>query len=364
MRAVVLAGGFATRLRPLTLTRPKPLLPILDRPLIDFIVRELAKINCDEVVISVRYLADAVKRYFNSSSNYGVRISFAEEVRPLGDAGPLKLIDKLYGLNSTFLVVYGDVFSNIDLGEVIRFHKKCGGLATMVVTRVEDPSRYGVVVYDDYGKVIKFVEKPPKERTISNIVNAGVYVFEPEVLNYISESYSKLAKDVLPKLAGDEVLYAYEHSGIWLDIGLPSDYLKANFEALKHYYPEGYVDSTSEVNGAEVMQPSYISSNVRLGKLCRVGPYTIIGSNSTVGSAVRIKKSLLFNNVIVDEGTLIDNSLIGERTLIGKWVRIEAESVIGDEVIIKDEVLIPKNTIILPYKEVNSSIGKEGEVLL
>lgn len=363
MKAVILAGGFATRLRPLTLTRPKPLLPILDRPLIDFIMRELVRISCDEVIISVRYLADVIKKYFNSN-NYGVRISFAEEVRPLGDAGPLKMINRIYGLNSTFIVVYGDIFSDVDLGEVVRFHRKYGGLATMVVTRVDDPSRYGVVVYDDDRKVIKFVEKPPKEKAISNIVNAGIYVFEPEVLKYIPESYSKLAKDVLPKLASDEVLYAYEHNGTWLDIGLPSDYLKANFEALKHYYPDGYIDSTSEVDGAEIIQPSFISSNVKLSKLCKVGPYTIISSNSVVGPAVRVRKSLLFNNVVVDEGSLIDTSLIGERSLIGKWVRIEAGSVIGDEVVIRDEVLIPKNTIILPYKEIDSSIEKEGGVIL
>ncbi|MEM0361315.1 MAG: NDP-sugar synthase [Sulfolobales archaeon] len=364
MKAVVLAGGFATRLRPLTLTRPKPLLPILDRPLLDWIIRELIKSKCEDLIISVKYLADAIRKYVNSNSGYGINISFAEEVRPLGDAGPLKLIHNLYGLDSTFLVVYGDIFSNIDFNEVIKFHKRCGGLVTMVVTRVEDPSRYGVAVLDDSGKVLKFVEKPPKEKAISNMINAGVYVFEPEALKYIPESSSKLAKDVLPKLVNDEVLYAYKHDGIWLDIGLPMDYLKANFEALKYYYPNGYVDSTSQIDDAEVIQPSYISAGVKIGKMCKIGPYTIIGSNSVIGSAVRIKNSLLFNNVIVDEGALISNSLVGERSIIGKWVRIEPYSVIGDEVIIKDEVLISRKTIILPYKEVDSSTEREGEVLL
>lgn len=364
MKVVVLAGGFATRLRPLTLTRPKPLLPILDRPLLDWTIRELIKGKCDDLIISVRYLADVIKKYVNSNNGYGINISFAEEVRPLGDAGPLKLIQNLYGLDSTFLVVYGDIFSNVDFNEVIKFHKQCGGLATMVVTKVDDPSRYGVAVLDDSGKVLKFVEKPPKEKAISNMINAGIYVFEPEVLKYVPESPSKLARDVLPKLVDDEVLYAYKHDGIWLDIGLPIDYLRANFEALRYYYPSGYVDSTSQIDDAEVIQPSYISAYVKLSRMCRVGPYTIIGSNSVVGPAVRIKNSLLFNNVIVDEGALVSNSLVGERSIIGKWVRVEPYSVIGDEVIIRDEVLIPSKTIILPYKEVDSSIEKEGEVLL
>ncbi len=364
MKAVVLAGGFATRLRPLTLTRPKPLLPVLDRPLLDWIMEELVRSDCGDVIISVRYLADAIKRYLNRNNNYGVSVAFAEEVRPLGDAGPLRLINDLHGLDSTFLVVYGDIFSNVNFCDVLRFHKQHGGLATMVVTEVEDPSRYGVAVFDDSGRVLKFVEKPPKEKAISNTVNAGVYVFEPEVLRYVPEHPSKLARDVLPKLVNEGVLYAYKHEGIWLDIGLPSDYLKANFEALKHYYPNGYVGSSSKLDNVEIVQPSYISSNVKIGDMCKIGPYTIIGSNSVIGPAVRIKNSLLFNNVIVDEGSSISNSLIGERSIIGKWVRVEPFSVIGDEVIIRDEVLIPKRTIILPYKEVDSSVEKEGEVLL
>ncbi|MEM2158142.1 MAG: NDP-sugar synthase [Sulfolobales archaeon] len=364
MKAIVLAGGFATRLRPLTLTRPKPLLPILDRPLLDWIINSLAESGCGSVIISVKYLADTIKRYINNNNIYGIKISFAEEVRPLGDAGPIRLVNDLYGLDSTFLVVYGDVFSNVNFGDVVKFHKNHDGLATMVITEVEDPSRYGATIYNEDGKVLKFVEKPPKDKYISNMVNAGVYVFEPEVLKYIPESPSKLAKDVLPKLVNDGALYVYKHEGIWMDIGLPSDYLKANFEALRFYYPNGYLSSSSSIDGAEVIQPSYISADVKLGSMCKVGPYAIIGSNSIIGPAVRIKNSLLFNNVMIDEGALVNSSLIGERSIIGKWVRIEAGSVIGDEVIIRDEVFIPKKTIILPYKEVDSSIEKEGDVLL
>ena len=363
MRAVILAGGFATRLRPLTLTKPKPLLPILDRPLLDWIITSLVDSGFKEIIISVKYLADAIKNFCNSKYSSD-NILFTEERIPLGDAGPLRLINNVYGLNSTFLVVYGDVFSNVDYGKVLEFHKKHSGLATMVVTRVDDPSRYGVVVLDDSGKVVNFVEKPHKKEALSNIVNAGIYVFEPEVIKYVPEKPSKLARDVIPKLVNEGLLYAYVHEGIWSDIGLPSDYLKANFEALRYYYPNGYISSESLVDGAEVIQPTYISANVRLGNLCRVGPYVVIGRDSVIGPAVRIRNSLLFNNVVVDEGSMISYALIGERSLIGKWVRIEPESVIGDEVVIRDEVLIPKKTVILPYKEVDSSIENEGSVIL
>lgn len=363
MKAVILAGGFATRLRPLTLTRPKPLLPILNRPLLDWIINDVIKCGLRSVIISVKYLADSIKRFCTSSS-YEARIDFAEEVRPLGDGGPLKIINEIYGLDSTFLVIYGDIFSNVDLNAVLSFHRKKGGVATMVVTEVDDPSKYGVAVIDDEGKVLDFVEKPPKERARSNLVNAGIYVFEPEVLKYVPNRPSKLAKDVLPKLAGDGVLYAYRHSGLWFDIGMPLDYLKANFMALTYFYPNGYLDESAVVNGAEVIQPSFIGPNVRLESRCVVGPYAIIGKNTLIGPTARIKNSLLFNNVIIDEGSVISDSLIGENVVVGKWVRIEPYSVVGDEVVIKDEVLIPKKTVILPFKEVDSSVDGEGKVIL
>lgn len=363
MKSVILAGGFATRLRPLTLTRPKPLLPILDRPLLDWIINDVIKAGIKEIIISVKYLSDIVKK-FCSNASYDADIAFAEEVRPLGDAGPLKLIDELYGLESTFAVIYGDVFSNINLSDVINFHKKNGGIATIVVTEVEDPSKYGVAVVDDDGKVLEFVEKPPRELAPSNLVNAGVYVFEPEVLKYVPNTPSKLAKEVLPKLVKEGVLYAYRHKGLWHDIGVPVEYLKANFTALNHFYPNGYVSSTSSVDDVEIIHPSFVSSNVKLGRESVIGPYAFIGRNSIIGNAVRVRNSVLFSNVIIDEGSVIKEALIGERVVIGRWVRIEPHSIIGDEVVIKDEVLVPRGTVILPFKEVESSIEGEGKVIL
>mgnify|MGYP001626181392 CR=1 FL=1 len=363
MKSIILAGGFATRLRPLTLTRPKPLLPILDRPLLDWIINDVIKAGVKEIIISVRYLSDVVKN-FCSNASYAADIAFAEEVRPLGDAGPLKLINELYGLDSTFTVIYGDIFSNIDLGSVIDFHRKNDGIATIVVTEVEDPSKYGVAAVDDDGRVLEFVEKPPRELAPSNLVNAGVYVFEPEVLKYVPDTPAKLAKEVLPKLVKEGVIYAYRHKGIWHDIGVPAEYLKANFTALNYFYPNGYVSNTSSVDEVEIVHPSFISSNVKLGRESVIGPYAFIGRNSIIGNAVRIKSSVLFNNVIIDEGSVIKESLIGERVVIGKWVRIESHSVIGDEVVIKDEVLVPRGTVILPFKEVESSIEGEGRVIL
>ncbi|RLG86734.1 MAG: NDP-sugar synthase [Thermoprotei archaeon] len=365
IKAIILTGGFATRLRPLTLTRPKSLLPILDKPLLDWIIEQLSRSGISNIILSVRYLAEMIKKRYGTGIDYGVSIDYAEEVKPLGDAGPIRYINELQELNETFLVIYGDVFSNVNYQEVINFHRKRGGIATIVLTEVEDPSRYGVAVLDEESRILKFVEKPPKEQAPSNTINAGVYVFEPEVIKYIPKRYPcKLAKEVIPKIVSEGLAYGYVYKGLWFDIGVPMDYLRANIEALKFFYPRGYVANDTEVNDVEILHPTYISRSVKINKGSKIGPYTIIGRDCNIANTVRIKNSLLFNNVIIESGSYIDSAIISERCVIGKWVRIEPQCVVGDEVVISDEVFISRGTIILPFKEIDSNIIEGGRVIL
>ncbi len=365
LKAIVLTGGFATRLRPLTLTKPKSLLPILGKPLLDWILEGLAKSGLKEIILSVRYLANMIKRRYGDGSGVGCFIKYAEEVKPLGDAGPIPLINRDIGLDTTFVVVYGDIFSNINYRELLEYHKKSGGLATLVLTKVDNPYRYGVAVTDDDGKIIDFIEKPTKNQIKSSLVNAGIYIFEPEVLKYFPDKTpSKLAKDVIPKLVKDGVVYGYVHSGLWSDIGVPADYLRANFEALMHYYPEGYVSRSADVNGAEVVDPVYIGEEVTIDSDSVIGPFTIINHGCKVGKYTRIANSILLGNVIIEGSSLIMKSIIGERCYIGRWVRISENSVIGDEVVVRDCIYIAKNVVILPYKELVASVMKEGDVVL
>ncbi len=364
--AIVLAGGFATRLRPLTLTRPKPLLPILNKPLLDWIIEGLRDAGIKRVILSVRYLSDMIKRKYGDGSSYGVEILYAEEVRPLGDGGPINVVNETYGIDDTFLVVYGDVFSDVDYNDLIRFHKRMGGLATLVLTRVEDPSRYGVALLDETDRIISFIEKPARGEARSNLVNAGIYVFEPEALKYFKvKPPLKLSRHVIPRMVNDRVIYGYVHNGIWSDIGVPKDYMKANFQALQHMYPNGFISKTAEVGeGVEIIQPSFIGDNAKLLKECVIGPLTVIGSGCEIGPLTRIKESVLLERVVVDGAAYINGSVIGERTYMGKWVRVMEGSVLGDEIVIEDEVFIARNTVILPYKEIRGSINREGEVIL
>jgi len=367
VKAIILAGGYATRLRPLTLTTPKPLLPILDKPVLDWIIEGLTRAGIKDIILSVRYYSNKIKSRYDDGSEYGVNIYYAEEPRPLGDGGPIRYINEVYGLDETFLVIYGDVFSNVDYTKLLNFHKTKGGLCTMTLIEVEDPSRYGIALLDDESKIVKFVEKPRREEAPSNIANAGIYVFEPEVLKYfpIKRSFG-LAKDLIPKLLENNLsIYGYIHQGLWSDIGVPKDYFRANIQALKTFYPKGHVGKDTEIaNTAEIINPVYISNNVTIEDGSRIGPYTIINPNCKIGKYTRIIESIILKSTLIDLGTVIRRSIIGERSIIGKWVRIEEDSIIGDEVILNDEILLTRNTYILPFKEVKESVFSEGKVIL
>ncbi len=363
MKAVLLAGGYATRLRPLTITRPKPLLPVLDKPLIYWLVGSLGRAGVREVVVSVRYLSQQVKEVLGNGGELGVSVSYVEENSPLGDAGPLKLVDEVLGLESTFLVVYGDVFTDVDVAKVVELHRRSGAIATLTAVPVENPERYGVLELSGDGRVVSFVEKPTY-RPRSNLANAGVYVFEPEVLKYVERGRrQKIAVDLIPKVLKRGPVYAYVHRGLWFDIGVPDDYLRANLAALGTYYPEGYVSSSAEVLG-KVENPVYVGSEVVVEEGSVVGPYTVVLGGVRVGRGSLVRGSLVMRRTRIGSSTYIKDSIIGEECSIGSWVRIESGTVIGDQVSIADEVFINRRNYILPYKELSDSVWKEGEVIL
>ncbi|MCX8184748.1 MAG: NDP-sugar synthase [Sulfolobales archaeon] len=364
MKAVVLAGGYATRLRPLTLTRPKPLLPILSKPLIHWLIYSLGKVYVDEIVISVKYLSNQIMSYLGNGDEYGVSIAYVEEDQPLGDAGPLKLVDEKVGLSETFLVLYGDIFTDVDIRAVVDFHKSKGALATLTAISVDNPERYGILDINEEGRVIGFIEKPTY-RPRSNLANAGVYVFEPEVLKYIAGGgrKQKISIDLIPKILKTEKVYAYVHNGVWFDIGVPEDYLKANVVALNTYYPNGYVEETSDIQG-EIVRPVYIGNNVVVGKGSIVGPNTLLLDNVTIGESSAMRGSIVMRGSRVGFSSYIRNSIIGENCSIGNWVRIESGVIIGDQVSIADEVFINRRNCVLPYKEISDCVWKEGEIIL
>ncbi|MEZ0249105.1 MAG: NDP-sugar synthase [Thermoproteus sp.] len=354
-RAIILAGGFATRLRPLSYTRPKPLFPILDKPLIDWIlegVRDIAP-----AVISARYLSYMIRDHVAKKWN-GIA-AVVEEGRPLGDGGAVAYVVDMLNLNGPVLVVNGDVFTDVDYKIVVEAHKRLGGVATIVFVEVpaESVSKYGIAIVDDSMKLRGFVEKPKEPPGGSRLANAGIYVFEPEALREIPRRKGevKIAKDLVPALLEKYDVYVYIHKGIWHDIGTPVDYLKANFAALEKW------SKPVERAGVEVIQPAFIADGVELGEGASIGPYAVLGSEVKIGKYSRVKNSVLMRGVSVEPSSYISGSIIGEESYLGRWVRV-VDAVVADGVYIKDEISIGRNAAIGPNREVVEDV-QEGLTL-
>lgn len=351
---IILAGGFATRLRPLSYTKPKPLFPILGRPVIDWVIEKVSEVA--EPVISARYLSYIIRNHVNAK--WGGRVRVVEEDRPLGDGGAVVNVIKSLGLRGPVIVANGDVFTDISIREMWDFHKKMGGAVTIALIEVppEEIGRFGIAVLEGE-RVKRFVEKP-KEPVGSNLANAGIYIFEPEAIAQFPDINSgelKIAKHIIPKLMQKFDIYGYVHRGLWFDIGTHGDYLKANFAALER------CNCHREVPGVKIIPPVYIGEGAVVGPDSVLGPYVVIGNGSRLGPNVRIRESVLMDGVVAEAGAYVAKSIIGEGVVLGKWTRV-IEAVVADGVYIRDEVLVGRGASIGPNREVKQDV-KEGEIL-
>ncbi|MBB5253849.1 nucleotidyltransferase family protein [Sulfurisphaera ohwakuensis] len=354
--AIVLAGGYATRLRPLSLTKPKALLPILDKPLLDYILDSLEIAGINEVYLSLRVMADKILSHIEGENRKVIPVIEKER---LGDAGPLKLISQRYNLSDDVLVIYGDIYNELDIKSLLRFHEKEGCDATIVGKPVEDPRRYGVLITEGE-RLVQIIEKP--KNPVSNLINAGIYVFKKKVLEKIDGQ--SIAKNFLPKLLSDNTCIAvYKYDGLWMDIGVPSDYIRINLQLLSLKYPKGYINEEAKVSEkVNLIPPYYISSGVNISEDSFIFN-SIIGKNTSIGNGVYIDQSILMEDVKVDSFSYIRDSILGDKDNLGKWVRLDSV-ILGDEVVIYDGVFVNRDTIILPYKEVNESVYDKGKIIL
>jgi mannose-1-phosphate guanylyltransferase len=359
--AIVLAGGYATRLRPLSLTKPKSLFPLLDKPILEYTLEALKEAGVNNIYLSLRVMADKLISYVESTGvNSYVKPIIEKE--PLGDGGPLKYIHQNFDLDDDVVVIYGDIFSEMNFKDLINFHMKNGCSATIVGTRVNDPRRYGVL-YQENEKLIELIEKP--KNPISNLINAGMYVFKKELFKEIDRFPYSISKDFMPKILRRCCVSVYQYNGVWADIGLPSDYLKLNFQLLVKKHPKGYVSPTAKVSERSVLNPPYfIGDQVSIGSDTYVNPNTVIGKRSKIGEGVYLQEALLMEGVKVGDHSYISNVIIADNSRIGKWNRIMEGSILGEEVITKDGVMLNQKTIILPYKEVSDSVTEKGKIIL
>lgn len=363
MKALILAGGFGTRLRPLSCTRPKLLFPIAGKPVIDWILEGLSRGGVETAILAVNYMAESFVRYLGPTK-FNIGILYSREARPMGTGGPIKMAEGLLKDSDMFLVLNGDVLSDLDYKRLIQFHLERGGLATIALYRVEDPTRYGSVEVDEEGRILRFVEKPEPGKAPSNLVNAGIYIFDRRVLEYIPQGRRvSTEREVFPRLAEDGALYGYEMKGLWVDIGIPEDYLAANRLLLSK--PEvGRIAEGAVIDGAAtILTPVYIGSGVEIGADSVIGPYTSIGDDVYVGKGCRIEGSIIFPGAVIGDHTSIRNAIVGENATIERWVKIETGSLIGDYAEIADGVTITHDVTICPSKRIEESILEVHQVM-
>lgn len=232
MKAVIMAGGQGTRLRPLTNRMPKPMVPLLDRPCMEYIIDLLKKHGITEIAVTLQYLPQVIQQHFGDGSSSGVRLHYFEETAPLGTAGSVKNASDF--LDETFLVISGDALTDFDLTSAIQHHREYKALATMVLTQVDDPTRFGVVTTDEQGRVTRFQEKPSWDEVFSNTVNTGIYILEPQILGFFeSDVVYDFGKQLFPDLLEQGIpLYGYVGQGYWSDIGTPEQYRETQIDMI------------------------------------------------------------------------------------------------------------------------------------
>ncbi|MEM4703764.1 MAG: NDP-sugar synthase, partial [Candidatus Bathyarchaeia archaeon] len=354
MKALILAGGFGTRLRPLSCARPKSLFPIVNKPLLQWTFERLAKNGITEVILAVNYQTEiAIKQQKILKNSFKVSFSRDPPGKPLGTGGPIKRAEKKLGSDAPFLVLNGDIFADINYSLIVDLHRKKNGVATLSLCRVEDPSMYGVAELAKDNRILKFVEKPSRKEAPSNLVNAGAYVLSPEIFRYIPRGRAvSIEREVFPKLAEEGKLFGRVFDGLWMDIGKPEDYLKLNRKLLE------VMSNQNEVafNDVKIKKPVAFAKDVSVKGGSVIGPYAVIGKNVTIGSGVRIKNSVVFERATISDSALIEGAVIGEGVYVGKNAKINKHTVIGDYVRIGNNVTLAKGVSVCPAKTISESV--------
>lgn len=343
MQALILAGGKGTRLRPLTIHTPKPVVPIVNKPFLNYQIDLLKRAGVKDITLSLSYQPGKIEEIFADGQDYGVRIHYAVEASPLGTGGAYKNAEKY--LTETAIVFNGDVLTDMDLAKIVAHHKARKAAATVVLVPVENVSAYGVVETDSEGRVQRFVEKPKPGETHSNTINAGCYILEPHILNYVpaSEPYS-FEYQIFPSiLKAGEPFYSYVWNDYWLDIGKPQSYLQANYDLIndrlpvfpvyRHNAPFGSSSDAPKVDHASVIDPSCtIKPGVEISN-------SVIGPNCIIEEKARIENSVLWAASRVGKEAVIRNSVIGKSGIIGKNSVVDG-AILGDKSSLTDYTII------------------------
>jgi mannose-1-phosphate guanylyltransferase len=358
MQALILAGGEGTRLRPLTSTVPKPVVPLVDRPFIRFMLDWLHSHGVDDVVMSCGHLASGVRNVLGDGSAFGLRLRYVEEPRPLGTGGALKFAEPL--LSDRFLMLNGDVLTDIDLTAQLEQHERTGATATLALTPVEDPSAYGLVRTRNGGEVTEFVEKPAPDQIDTNNISAGAYVLERSVLELLeAEQPASIERDVFPRLVGDG-LYGYVSDGYWLDIGTPDRYLEGTFDilegtvhsAVRERMGDGYLCVEDGVENAGRIIPSALVENgCRIGEGSRIGGRVVLERGVTIGEHTTLERAVVLQGAEIGSHCTLSGCIVGGGVRIGDNCHVDGMSVLGEGVTIGNGNVVSNGARLFPGVE-------------
>jgi len=366
MKAVIMAGGHGTRLRPLTSNQPKPMIPIVNVPCMEHIVRLLKEHGFTEVVVTLQFMPEEIQDYFGDGSEWGVHIRYSIEDAPAGTAGSVKLAEE-HLISERVLVISGDALTDVDLTRVVDFHEEKGAEATMVLKSVEDPLDFGIVITEEGGRISRFLEKPAWGQVFSDTVNTGIYVLEPSVLEEIpSEGDYDFSKDLFPKLLeAKRPLYGYVAEGYWEDIGTLEQYMKAQRDVLdgklRGVRPPGtrlrenvYVGRRAQVDDEELEGPVVIGENVRVDNGAKLSPYSVIADNVVIASGASVERSVVAEGTYVGEGAELVDTLVGRSSYIQARARLLERSALGDDVLVGERATVSADVKIYPHKTIES----------
>jgi NDP-sugar pyrophosphorylase family protein len=346
MKAILLAGGKGTRLRPLTLHTPKPIVPIFNRPFLHYQIDLLKQVpEIDEVILSLNYQPRRIEDIFGDGSDSGIKIRYVVEPAPLGTAGAVKYAgDKL---TESVVVFNGDVLTAIDLAAVLRLHRERQARATIVLTPVENPSAYGLVETDGDGNIRRFLEKPKPEEITTNRINAGIYVLEPDTFDRIPSDVSwSIERSYFPSLIErGETFVAYVYDGYWIDIGTHEKYMQVHRDIMDGRFSAApfrdgasrYVSPQARIEeGATVEGPCFVDEGVVIKSGARVGPYTVLGKQTHVEEDARLEGAIVWSNTRVSRETSVGAALIGRNCHLGRHVTVTDGAVLGDRTTLTD----------------------------
>jgi mannose-1-phosphate guanylyltransferase/phosphomannomutase len=339
MKAMILAAGVGSRLDPLTRNVPKPMVPIVNRPVMEHIVELLKRHGFNEIMVNLYYLGEQIETHFGDGSRWGVRIHYSKEDRLWGDAGSVKRCEHFF--DDTFVVIGGDDITDLDLTRLLRYHKEKHAIATIALSLVDDPSEYGIALLNERGRITRFLEKPRGEVIFSNAANTGVYVFEPEIFDLIPRGVTYgFGANLLPLLLEQRrPFYGFLTSSYWKDVGNLRTYQQTHVDAmqgrvsLRIPYPETrkyvWIGSNVKIDPtAEIGYPVIIGNNCEIGPGAKVLEYSVLGDNCVVEDNATVQESILWEGAVVMRDTML------VRCVVGKGCRVKSNAAVFDGVIV------------------------------